>query len=88
MHNTAAGGMEALTCLLLLDFVVQGEARSVAHELCSLGCWSQLHSNRGHVSILMRLQKSVPIFNMEVNVMRPKSNFEIKYWVTKLIGEE
>jgi len=45
MQNTAVGAMEALTCLLLLDFVIQGEGRSAAHELCSLGCWSQLHSN-------------------------------------------
>jgi hypothetical protein len=88
MHTTAAGAMEALTCLLLLDFVVQGEARSVAHQLCSLGCWSQLHSNRGHVSILMQLQKSVPIFNTRVNVMWSESNFEIKYRVTKLTGKE
>jgi hypothetical protein len=88
MHTTAAGAIEALTCLLLLDFVVPVKARSAAHQLCILGCWPQLHSNRGHVKILMRLQKSVPIFNMGVNVMRPDSNFEIKYSITKLTGEE
>jgi hypothetical protein len=37
MHITAAAAMEALTGPLLLDLLVQGEARSAAHQLCSLG---------------------------------------------------
>jgi hypothetical protein len=36
----------------------------------------------------MQLQKSVPIFNMGVDVMRPGSNFEIKYRVTMLTGKK
>jgi hypothetical protein len=36
----------------------------------------------------MQLQRSVPIFNMGVDVMRPKSNFEIKYRVTMLTRGE
>jgi len=38
--------------------------------------------------ILMQLQKSDPIFNMVVTVMRPAFNFEPKYGVTMLIREE
>ena len=36
----------------------------------------------------MQLQKWDPLFNMEVNVIRPAFNFEPKYGVTKLIREE
>jgi len=35
-----------------LDLVIQGEVRSAAHRLWSLGCWSYLHPNRGHSIIL------------------------------------
>ena len=34
-------------------------------EKNNLGCWPYLHPNRGHGSVLMRLQHSDPIFNME-----------------------
>jgi hypothetical protein len=54
-----------------LDLVVQGKTISAAHRLWSLGCWSYLHPSRGHSSILMRLQKVDPIFNMGVYVIRP-----------------
>ena len=36
----------------------------------------------------MRLQKSEPIFNMAVDVMRPVFNYEPKYRVTVLTKEE
>jgi len=55
---------------------IMGLTRSAAHRLWSLGCWSYLHPNRGHSSILMRLQQSDTTFNMGVNVMRPAFNLE------------
>jgi len=84
MHTTPMGTMEALTCLPSLDLVVQCEARSDAHHLWSLGCWSYLQSYKGHSSTLMHLQKMNPIFNVEVNVMRPAFNFKSKYRVTMM----
>ena len=63
MRITAAGAMDALTFLPPLNVAVEGETRSTAHQLWSLGCWFHLHPNRGHSSILMWLRKSVPIFN-------------------------
>ena len=78
MQTTALGSMEALVCLPPLNVVVQGEARSAAFQLWSLGCWSYLYPSREHSSILMWLQKSVPLFNMRVNVMRPGFDFETK----------
>jgi hypothetical protein len=62
--------------------VVQGEARSTAHQLWSLGCWSHLHPSGGRSSILMQLQKTVPIFHVRVDVMRPGLEFDTKYRVT------
>jgi len=53
MSTTAINAVEALICLPPLDFVIQSEARSAAHRLWSLGCWSYLHPNRGHNSILI-----------------------------------
>ena len=50
---TTPSALEVLTCLPPLDLVVQGEARSAAHQLWSLGCWSYLHPNCGHSTILM-----------------------------------
>jgi len=88
IRTTPTGAMEVLTSLPALDLVVQGEARSAAHRLWSLGCWSYLHPNRGHSSILMRLQKSDPIFNMRIDVMRPGYNFEPKYRVTMFTRDE
>jgi len=41
--TTPTGAMEVLVGLPPLDLVIQGEARSVAHRLWSLGCWSFLH---------------------------------------------
>jgi len=67
-----------------LELVVQSEARSAAHCLWSLGCWSYLHPNLGHSNILTQLQQLDPIFNMGVDVMRPAFNFEPKYGVTML----
>ena len=80
--------VEALICLPTLDLVVQSEVRSAAHRLWSLGCWSYLHPNRGHSSILMRLQQSGPIFNMGVDVMRPAYNFEPQFRFTMLMRED
>jgi len=71
MCTTPTNAVEALICLPPLDFVVQSEARSAVQQLWSLGCWSYLHPNRGHSSILVRLQQSDPIFNLGVDVMRP-----------------
>jgi hypothetical protein len=88
MGTTPTNAVEALICLPPLELVVQNEARSAAHHLWSLGSWSYLHPNRGHSSILMRLQQSDPIFSMGVDVIRPTFNFESKYRVTMLTREE
>jgi hypothetical protein len=61
MHTTPTNAVEALICLPPLELVVQSEMRSAAHHLWSLGSWSYLHPNRGHSSVLMRLQQSDPI---------------------------
>jgi hypothetical protein len=86
--RTTPSALEVLTCLLPLDLVVQGEARSAAHRLWSLGCWSYLHPNGGHSTILTRLQKSDPISSMGNDIMRPVYNFEPKYRVDMLTREE
>ena len=78
IRSTSTGAMEALTELPPLDLVIQCGARSAKQCLWSLGCWSYLHPIRGHSSILTRLQKSDPIFNMAVDVMRPVFNLEPK----------
>ena len=52
-----------------------------------LGCWSYLHPNRGHSSILKRLQQSDPVYSMGLDVMRPTYNLEPKYRVTMLNRE-
>ena len=88
MRTTLTDVVEALICLPPLELMVQNEARSTAHRLWSLGCWSYLHPNRGHSSILRRLQQSDPIFNMEVEFMRPTFNLESKYRVTMLTRED
>jgi hypothetical protein len=51
-RTTPTGVVEALIGLPLLDLVIQGEARSAAHRLWSLGCWSYLHPQQGHSCIL------------------------------------
>jgi hypothetical protein len=88
IRTTHAGAMEAFTGLPPLDLVIYCEARSVAHRLWRLGCWSYLHPNRGHSSIPTRLQKCDPIFNMAVDVIRPVFNLKPKYRVTMLTREE
>ena len=82
------GTVEALTGLPLLDLLIQSDARSAVHRLWSLGCWSYLHPDRGHSSILMRLQKSDPKISMGVAVMRSAFHLEPKYRVTMLTREE
>ena len=62
--------MEVLVGLSPLDLVIQEEAKLAAHRLWSLGCWSYLHPQQEHSCILTRLQKSDPIFNMRVNIMK------------------
>jgi hypothetical protein len=88
IHMTPTGAMEVLAGLPLLDLVIQGEVRSVAHHLWSLGHWSYLHPQQGHSCMLTRLQKSDLIFNMRVDVMKPVFNLEPKYRVTMLTREE
>jgi len=87
VRTTPTRAMEALICLPPLESVVQGEARMAAHRLWSLGCWSYLHPNRGHSSILKRLQQSDPVYSMGLDVMRPTYNLEPKYRVTMLTRE-
>jgi len=62
MCTTSTNAVEALICLPTLELVVQSEVRSAAHRLWSLASWSYLHPNKGHSSILMRLQQLDPIF--------------------------
>jgi hypothetical protein len=87
-RTTPTGAMEALVGLRPLDLVIQGEARSAAHRLWSLGCRSYLHPQQGLSCILTRLQKSDAIFNMRVDVMNPVYNLEPIYGVTMLAREE
>jgi hypothetical protein len=68
--------------------VVKGEARAAAHRLWSLGCWSYLHHDHVHSTILKRLQKSDPIFSMGNDIMRPAYSFEPKYRVTILTRKD
>ena len=88
MRTTATNVVEALICLPPLDFVVQSEARSAAHRLWSVGCWSYRNLNRGHSSILISLQQPDPIFNMGVDVMRSVYSFEPQYRDTMLTRED
>ena len=88
MRATPTSAMEALILPPPLDLVVQSEARSAAHRLGSLGCWSYLNLNRGHRGILLRLQQSDIIFHMGIDVMRPAYNFEPQYRVTLLTKED
>jgi hypothetical protein len=89
VRTTPTRAMEALICLPPLELVVvRGEARMVSHRLWSLGCWLYLHPNKGHSSILKRLQQSDPIFNKGVDVTRPAFNLEPKYMVTMLTRED
>jgi len=84
IRTTPTGAMEAPDYLPPLDQLILGEARSAAHRLWSLGCWSYHHPNQGHSCILTRLRKLDPIFNMGVDVMKSVFNVEPKYWVTLL----
>ena len=86
--TTPTGAMEVLVGLPPLDLVIQEEARSAAYRLWSLGCWSYLHPQQGHSCILPRLQKSDPIFNMRVDIMKQVFNLKPKYMVTMLTREE
>ena len=87
-RTTPIGAMEALVGLPPLDLLIQGEVRSAAHRLWSLGCCSYLHPRQGHSHILIRLQESDPIFNMRVDTMRPVYNLEPRYRVTMLTRED
>ena len=86
--RTTTSALEVLTYLPQLDLVGQGEARSAAHRLWSLGCWSYLHPSCVHSAILMRLQKSDPVFSMCKDIKSPAYNFEPKYRVTMFTREE
>jgi len=87
MRTTPTSAVEALICLPPLELVVQSET-SAAHCLWNVGCWSFLHPNRGHSSILMQLQQSDPIFKMKVDITKPAFNLEPKYRVTVLTRED
>jgi len=87
VRTTPTHAVEALICLPPLELVVQGEACMAVHRLLSLGCWSYLHTNRGHSSILKRLQQLDPVFNMGLDATRPTCNLEPKYRVTMLTRE-
>jgi hypothetical protein len=76
LRTIPTGAMEALVGLPPLNLVLQREARLTAHRLCSLGCRSYLHPQKGHSFILTRLQKSDLIYNMRVDFMRPVFNLE------------
>ena len=88
IRTTPTGAMEALIGLPPLELVIQGEVRSAAHHLWSLGCPSYLHPQQGHSCILTRLQKPGPIFNVRVHIMKPVFNLEPKYRVTMLTRDE
>jgi len=88
VHTTPTRTMEALICLPPVELVVQSESRLAAYHLWSLGCWSYLHPNRGHSSILKQLQQSDPIFNTGVDTVRPAFNLEPKYRVSMLTRED
>jgi hypothetical protein len=83
IRMTPTGAMEALTGLPPLDLVIKGK-----DHLWSLGCWSYLHPQQGHSYRLTRLQRSDPICNMGVDVMKSVFNLEPKYRVTMLTREE
>jgi hypothetical protein len=68
--------------------VVRGEASMAAHRLWSMGCWSYLHPNKRHCSILNRLQQKDPIFKIVVDVMRPAFNLEPKNRTTILTRDD
>ena len=65
--TTPIGAMEALTGLPSLGTVIQSAARSEAHCLWSLWCWSYLHPNRGYSSVLLSLLTYGPIFNYDAS---------------------
>jgi hypothetical protein len=88
IYTTPTGATEAITGLLPLDLVIHDEAMSAAHRLWILGCLSSLPRSGMHSSILMRLQKSDPIFNMGDDVMRPPFNLEPKCRITMLTREQ
>ena len=88
IRTTPTGALEALVDLSPLDLVILGEARSAAHRLWIMGCWSYLHPSQGHSCTLTRLQKSGTVFNMGVDVMKPVLNLETKYRVTTLTIED
>jgi len=64
--TTPTGAMKAITGLLPLDLVIQCEARSAVHCLWSLGCWSYLHPNQGHSSILRSFRSLIPYLKWEL----------------------
>ena len=72
MCTSPIGAMEALTGLLPLELVIHCEAAVL--RLSSLGCWSYLHSSQGQSSMLVKLERSDPIFNIGFGVMRPAFN--------------
>ena len=73
---TSAG----LTTFRVLGNSVEGLSRDMER--------GYLYPNRGHSSILMRLQQSDPTFNMGVDVTRPAYNFEPQYRVTMSMRED
>jgi hypothetical protein len=78
MRTTPTSALDILTCLPSLDLVVQGKVRAAVHQLWSLGCWSYLHSNNSHTTIVKWLQKLDPLFSMGNDIMVPAYKFEPK----------
>jgi len=87
MRIIPSNAVEAHIWLPPLELVVQSEARSAARRLLSLGLSSYLQTNRGHSSILMRLQQTDPVFNKKFVVMRTAHIFESQYRIIMLTKE-
>jgi len=60
MGITPASAVEAFTCLSPLELLVQSEARSAAHRLRSLVCWTYRHPNRDIVAYRYGFSSQTP----------------------------
>ena len=88
MRTTITSAMKTFTCLLPLKLLIRSETRLAAPLLWSLGCQTYFNPTENIVAYLRRLQHSDPVFNMEVDGMRPAFIFEPEYMVTMLTREE
>jgi hypothetical protein len=76
MSNIPNQVVKALVPSPLPELLVKTKARSATLWLRSLGIWSYLHPNRGHGSILVRLQQLDSLINIGVILIRLDFNFE------------